>query len=71
MKTALFGKHIEPACQYCENGKLTKDNQMVLCMKHGAKQPYSNCRSFIYAPLKRIPKKSAPLPKYNKKDFEL
>lgn len=71
MKTALFGKSIEPACQYCEHGKITKDNKLVLCAKKGSVQPYFKCRSFLYSPLKRIPKKLAPLPTYDKKDFEL
>jgi len=71
MKTVLFGKSVEPACSYCEHGKLTRDNKMVLCNKKGSMQPYSSCRAFVYAPLKRIPRRAAPLPTYDKKDFEI
>lgn len=71
MKLNLFGNTIEPACQYCEYGKLTKDMQMVVCRKHGAVAPYFSCKTYVYAPLKRIPKRAAPLPQYSRKDFEL
>lgn len=71
MKITLFGKKIEPACQYCELGTLTKDRQFVLCTKKGSKEPFSKCSSFLYAPLKRIPSRMAPLPTFDKKDFEL
>lgn len=71
MKLVLFGKTVEPACQYCEHGLLTKDSNMVLCKKKGSMQPYASCRNYQYAPLKRMPKRAAPLPTYDKKDFEL
>lgn len=71
MKNNLFGKTIDPACQYCENGKLTKDGNLVLCNKKGGMKPYASCKSFDYAPLKRIPKRMAPLPQFDKKDFEI
>lgn len=71
MKTNLFGKHIEKACEYCEKGKLTADRQMVLCEKYGSRAPYSSCSKFDYSPLKRTPTRIAPLPKYTKEDFSL
>ncbi|MEG1027150.1 MAG: hypothetical protein RSE07_00550 [Oscillospiraceae bacterium] len=67
----LFSKDIQPACEYCEHGKLTSDKQIVLCTKKGSKQPYDCCKSFLYAPLKRTPTRLAPLPKFDKKDFSL
>ncbi len=67
----LFGNYIDPACEYCERGRKTKDGQMVLCERYGVVAPYFSCRKFEYAPLKRVPKGIRPLPSYQKKDFEL
>ncbi len=71
VKIKLFGTRIEPACQYCEYGKFSRDMQMVHCTKRGTVAPYFSCRSYRYAPLRRIPKREAPLPQYSHKDFEL
>lgn len=71
MKTNLFGKTIDPACEYCEHGKLIADRQVVLCSKHGSKAPYDSCSSFDYSPLKRSPTRIAQLPTFDKKEFEL
>lgn len=69
MKIVLFGKRIPPACRYCEHGKLTGDT--VLCRKRGTVQPDGHCRSYEYAPLRRLPKRAAPLPKYEAEEFKL
>lgn len=71
MKYKLFGSRIEPACEYCDKGKATKDKQMILCPKHGAVYPYYSCRSFTYSPLLRIPKPLLKLKKYSDDDFKL
>lgn len=71
MKTNLFGKTIDPACEYCELGRLTSDKSFVLCSKNGSKLPYDSCRAFSYDPLRRTPTRFAPLKTYDKKDFEL
>lgn len=71
MKFNLFGNNIEPACKYCENGKSTKDMKTVICKLKGSVEPDYNCKSFNYAPLKRIPKKRPRLPDYKKEDFEI
>lgn len=71
MKTALFGKRIEPACGCCENGKLTADGERVLCKRKGVCAPYDHCSKFVYAPLKRIPKRVPKLNSYSKEDFSL
>ncbi len=71
LKFNLFGNNIEPACQYCENGKSSKDLKTVICKKRGSVEPSFSCRSYIYAPLKRIPKKPVALPSYTNQDFEL
>lgn len=70
-KSKFFGANIEPACEYCEHGKRTKDYQMVLCKYKGAVAPYFSCRKFLYSPLLRIPKPQKALKKYNKEDFQL
>lgn len=71
MKRALFGKRIDPACAYCENGKLTADGAGVLCRRKGVCAPSDRCSRFVYAPLKRKPKRTASLPQYTKEDFLL
>lgn len=71
MKQRLFGKNIEPACGYCENGKLTADGLSVLCKRKGVCAPYSSCSKFVYAPLKRTPKRAPQLLTYEKEDFSL
>ena len=70
-KTKLFGNNIEPACEYCEKGSSAGNGQMILCPFKGVVAPYFQCRRFVYAPLKRIPKRTAPLPQYSPDDFNL
>ena len=71
MKKKLFGNQIEPACAYCEKGKLTADGCGGVCKKKGICTPYDSCSKFIYAPLKRIPKRAPHLFSYEKDDFSL
>lgn len=71
MKRKFFGSKIEPACEYCEFGKQTKDGQTVLCKHHGAVAPFFSCKKFVYAPLKRKPGKVRVLQKFEKSDFTL
>lgn len=61
-RTKLFGNHIEPACGYCERGTASKDGNMVLCESKGVVAPFYSCRKFVYAPLKRVPKRPGPSP---------
>ncbi len=66
----LFSKNIEPACEYCINGKKSQ-NGMILCTKVGVVMPTFSCKKFGYNPLKRKPKKvNYKLPKYSQEDFE-
>jgi hypothetical protein len=67
----LFGKNIEPSCEYCEFGNKTKDEQMVLCIKNGVVSPTYSCKKYIYSPLKREPKPPLVVTRYKKEDFEL
>lgn len=71
LKSQLFGKDIEPACSYCENGSPSKDCSMILCDRKVIVSPYYSCRKFCYAPLKRVPKRPMALPEYDAEDFKL
>ncbi len=71
MNFKLFGKNVEPACEYCEFGNKTKDEQMILCIKYGVVHPTFSCKKYIYSPLKREPKPPISVPKFNKEDFEI
>ncbi|MEG2054095.1 MAG: hypothetical protein RR052_04055 [Oscillospiraceae bacterium] len=70
-KTILFSKDIPPACEYCENGTPGTDEKMILCNKQGIVSPYYKCRSFVYSPIKRIPKRMPKLPGFSDEDFSL
>ena len=67
----LFGKNVEPACEYCEVGWPDQNGQMIFCPKNVVVSPYSACRKFKYAPLKRRPRGTPLLPQYRREDFEL
>ena len=71
MKPVFFGRRVEPACEYCELGRPTRDGQMILCPKNGVVAPCYSCRRFVYAPLKRRPARQQILPQYSKEDFKL
>lgn len=71
-KQSLFGKRIQPACEYCEFSRSRgKKNNQVMCVKKGIVSVNDSCKKFVYAPLKRKPKRLVPLPKYVKEDFVL
>lgn len=67
----LFKGNIEPSCEYCENSRISANGETVFCKKKGAVEIHPNCKYFVYSPLKRIPKRMAPLKQYSKKDFML
>lgn len=71
IKSKLFGANIEPACCYCELGMVARDNIMILCKKRGITSPYYHCKSFLYAPLKRVPKKRPKIKDFKQEDFIL
>lgn len=71
MRSRLFSKEISPACRYCKFGFLTGDSDTVLCEKNGVTYPSSSCRKYIYAPLKRVPRRPNALPKFDPSDFSL
>lgn len=67
----LFGANISPACEYCANSRPAPDGLMFYCLKVGVVYPYYKCRKFKYDPLRRIPKRRPPLPKFTPEDFQL
>lgn len=67
----LFSKEIEPSCSYCRYGFITHGGESVLCEKRGVTMPYDSCKKFIYAPLKRVPRRPRELPQFDPSDFEL
>lgn len=71
MSKALFGKHINPACEYCANGRLTTDQSMVLCSRKGVVEKHHKCRKFQYDPLLRKPQVLPNLPQYQQSDFSI
>ena len=57
-KKELFGNKIQPKCEYCYYGNVTRTGDKVLCEKQGVVELGSKtCKKYIYDPLKRIPTK--------------
>ena len=72
MKSKLLEKKKYPAaCEYCKNGRLSPDEQMVLCIKKGLVAPDGKCRKYSYDPLKRRPKKPLIVQQADPSEFEL
>ncbi|MEG0878035.1 MAG: hypothetical protein RR271_07030 [Oscillospiraceae bacterium] len=67
----LFGADIPPACEYCEHGKKGSEQKMIYCRKKGIVSPYYKCRSFLYSPVKRVPKRMPKLPSFLAEEFKL
>lgn len=64
-------KSFVPACKYCKRAKLTEDESVILCQKHGSVTPDDSCRRFKYDPLKRQPGHISDLPEYTADQFVL
>lgn len=69
-RSNLFGKRIEPACEYCSNGHISA-NDTILCKYKGIVEPYYSCKKFSYAPLKREPKVAPAMRTYCEDEFKL
>lgn len=67
----LFGKNIEPACEYCALGRISGDKTMILCPRRGIVAPHYSCRKYRYNPLKRKPRRTQKLMELDPKEFEL
>ena len=68
----LFRKKIQKSCEYCTNGTLL-DNGQILCIKRGLTANVEKCRKFRYDPFKRVPRKPKAIDfsQYNEDDFSL
>jgi hypothetical protein len=72
LSTALFGKNVEPACRHCESEiQVMPSNGQVLCSRLGVVAADYHCKRYVYDPLKRIPKRKRPLPKFTPADFSI
>ena len=72
MKKKLFERKKYPSvCEHCANGRLSPDEQSVLCIKKGIVAPDGKCRKYKYDPLKRRPKKPLMIEKADPSEFEL
>ena len=71
MNRKIIGS-IEPKCEYCKIGKISADNNKVLCPKKGVMNKDFFCKKFRYDPLKRVPEEKMPeLMKFTPEDFSL
>lgn len=70
-KQLLNKKDFEPACGICLHGILSADGDSVLCVKTGIRLLDSQCKSFKYDPLKRIPPRHPEKTEFTEEDFKL
>ncbi len=68
----LFRKKMPRSCLYCAHSTKLNEEQM-LCTKVGVVSTESECRKFVYDPLKRVPArpKALDLSKYDEEDYSL
>lgn len=52
----LFRKDIDRMCVYCAHAGCAGKDRMI-CARRGIVSPGDQCRSFVYDPLKRTPKR--------------
>ena len=72
MKKRLLEKKKYPAvCETCLHGRLSPDEESVLCVKKGIVEPDGKCRRYSYDPLKRRPKKPLLVERADPSDFDL
>ncbi len=70
-KHELFGKHIDPACCYCEHSTPTQNAALLRCRFQGNVDAAASCRRFRYDPLRRVPTRQVVLPHYDEEEFKL
>ena len=70
-RSDFFSDNIEPACEYCIHGELSKDKKTVLCIKKGIVAPYYSCSKYKYEITKRVPKPQIKMHSYDDEDFSL
>jgi hypothetical protein len=72
MKSKLLNKNAyEAICRNCRHGRLSPDEESVLCVKKGIVEPDSKCMKYSYDPLKRRPMKKLLIEKADPSEFEL
>ncbi len=71
MKTLFNKKDISPTCEYCSYGKISPDNETILCIKKGVVEKTYACKRFKYDPLKRQPRRPKAMEKFSEEDFSL
>ena len=64
-------KKYAAVCENCLHGRLSPDEETVLCIKKGIVQPDGTCRRYSYDPLKRRPKKPLIVQQADPSEFEL
>ena len=71
MTMKIFGKGIEPDCEYCAKGTLLCDENGVVCEKYGYIKRRFGCKKLVYHPLKRTPKSADFAPDFDASDFSI
>lgn len=68
----VYGNDIAPSCSYCQFGRLSPNEECILCVKKGVMLPTSHCKKFKYDALKRQPKPRQKIfTDYSPEDFAL
>ena len=70
-KTAVFGEHIEPHCEWCLKN-IAKEDEEPRCL-FGKTIEDGKCLKFVYDPLMRTPRPAPSFKKeqYSEEDFKL
>lgn len=72
MKKYLYdAKAIVPCCELCEHGAPDQEDEFILCKGKRMREKNDRCRRFRYDPLKRRPKRSPSLPRFDPDEFKL
>lgn len=72
MKKNLVEKKKYPkVCESCLHGRLSPDEESVLCIKKGIVAPDDRCRKYSYDPLKRRPQKPLIVEQADPSEFTL
>ena len=66
----MFRKNIEPSCEYCKDGTVLSDGNVV-CKRFGLIQPKVDCKKFRYCSLTRVPRRRPVLPEFDSNDFSI
>lgn len=72
MKKPIINKNeITPACDICAHGIISADGENVLCPRTGVRLLDSQCKSFKYDPIKRVPRRRMSKGEFTVDDFKL